>query len=40
MKLNYGVDYCDAGGVSTHFSPTPDTWKKMLDILLFWAGKE
>lgn len=39
VKLNYGVDYCDAGGVSTHFSPTPDTWKKMLDILLFWAGK-
>ena len=39
VKLNYGVDYCDAGGVSTHFSPTPNTWKKMLDILLFWAGK-
>ena len=39
VKLNYGVDYCDAGGVSTHFSPTPDTWKRMLDILLFWAGK-
>lgn len=39
VKLNYGVDYCDAGEVSTHFSPTPGTWKKMLDILLFWAGK-
>lgn len=39
VKLNYGVDYCDAGGVSTHFYPTPDTWVKMLDILLFWAGK-
>lgn len=39
VKLNYGVDYCDAGGVSTHFSPIPDTWKKMRDILLFWAGK-
>ena len=39
VKLNYGVDYCDAVGVSTHFSPTPNTWKKMLDILLFWAGK-
>ena len=39
MKLNYGVDYCDAGGVSTHFSPTPSTWKKMTDILLFWAEK-
>ena len=39
VKLNYGVDYCDTGGVSTHFSPIPDTWKKMRDILLFWAGK-
>ena len=39
VKLNYGVDYCDTGGVSTHFSPIPDTWKKMCDILLFWAGK-
>lgn len=39
VKLNYGVDYCDAGGMSTHFSPTPDTWHKMLDILLFWAAK-
>ena len=37
VKLNYGVDYVD--GRSTHFSPVPDTWKKMLDILLFWAGK-
>lgn len=39
VKLNYGVDYCDAGGVSTHFSPTPDTWLKMRSILLFWAAK-
>ena len=37
VKLNYGVDYY-AGGVG-HFSPTPDTWQKMLDILLFWAAK-
>ena len=37
VKLNYGVDYC-AGGVK-HFNPVPDTWHKMLDILLFWAGK-
>lgn len=37
VKLNYGVDYC--GGRSTHFSPVPDTWKKMMDILLFWAKK-
>lgn len=39
VKLNYGVDYCDAGGRSTHFDPIPSTWKKMRDILLFWAGK-
>ena len=39
VKLNYGVDYCDYGGVSKHFYPTPDTWVKMLDILLFWARK-
>lgn len=39
VKLNYGVDYCDAGGRSEHFVPVPSTWKKMRDILLFWAGK-
>lgn len=39
VKLNYGVDYCDAGGRSEHFAPIPDTWHKMLHILLFWAGK-
>ncbi len=39
VKLNYGVDYCDAGGVSIHFYPIPDTWIKMRDILLFWAAK-
>ena len=37
VKLNYGVDYY-AGGVG-HFDPIPNTWQKMLDILLFWAGK-
>ncbi len=39
VKLNYGVDYCDAGGRSYHYEPVPDTWGKMTDILLFWAGK-
>ena len=39
VKLNYGIDYCDAGGQSEHFSPIPNTWGKMTDILLFWAGK-
>ena len=37
VKLNYGVDYM-AGGTRC-FDPIPDTWKKMLEILLFWAGK-
>ena len=39
VKLNYGVDYCDAGGRSMHFDPIPSTWTKMLDILLFWCAK-
>ena len=39
VKLNYGIDYCDAGGRSEHFDPIPDTWNKMTDILLFWAAK-
>ncbi len=38
IKLNYGVDYMNGG--TCHFHPTPDTWTKMLDILLFWASKE
>ncbi|GAE82060.1 alpha-amylase family protein [Bacteroides reticulotermitis] len=38
VKLNYGVDYQNGG--TCHFSPTPDTWFKMLDILLFWASKK
>ena len=37
IKLNYGVDYY-AGKVG-HFDPIPNTWKKMKDILLFWASK-
>lgn len=36
IKLNYGIDY---GNHTTHFSPTPDTWFKMLHILRFWASK-
>ena len=39
VKLNYGIDYCDAGGRSEHFNPIPDTWSKMTDILLFWTRK-
>ena len=37
VKLNYGVDIL--GGRQGHFSPTPDTWNKMLSILLYWASK-
>lgn len=37
VKLNYGVDYQNGG--ACHFSPIPDTWSKMLDILSFWAAK-
>lgn len=36
VKLNYGVDYMNGG--QTCFYPVPDTWKKMLDILLYWAS--
>ena len=38
VKLNYGVDYQNGG--TSHFYPTPDTWQKMLHILLFWASKK
>lgn len=38
VKLNYGVDYQNGG--TCHFDPAPDTWTKMLDILMFWANKD
>ncbi len=37
VKLNYGVDYLNDH--TTHFDPIPDTWHKMLDILLYWSAK-
>ncbi|MBO4362457.1 MAG: alpha-amylase [Paludibacteraceae bacterium] len=37
VKLNYGVYY--RGGGEKQFDPIPDTWRKMCEILLFWAGK-
>jgi len=37
VKLNYGVDYY--AGRRGYFTPTPDTWDKMTNILLFWAKK-
>lgn len=36
VKLNYGKDYWTNFG---HYDPLPDTWKKMTDILQFWASK-
>ncbi|MCH5219726.1 MAG: alpha-amylase [Muribaculaceae bacterium] len=36
VKLNYGRDPYNGIG---HFAPIPDTWYKMLHILLFWARK-
>lgn len=35
-KLNYGRD---PDNWSTHFNPIPDTWRKMMHILCFWASK-
>lgn len=37
VKLNYGVDYLN--NRQTHFSPIPDTWNKMYDILSYWQSK-
>ncbi|MFT3739642.1 MAG: alpha-amylase family protein [Breznakibacter sp.] len=37
VKLNYGIDLF--GQRAPHFNPVPDTWQKMLHILLYWAGK-
>jgi glycosidase len=37
VKLNYGIDYQNQS--KTYFEPIPDTWNKMRDILVFWAGK-
>ncbi len=38
VKLNYGIDYVN--GAIRHFSPIPETWIKMKEILLFWASKK
>ncbi|MEM6844374.1 MAG: alpha-amylase family glycosyl hydrolase [Bacteroidota bacterium] len=37
VKLNYGVDYLN--GHQTYFDPIPDTWQKMLDVLLYWSAR-
>lgn len=38
VKLNYGVDYRHHKRVN-HFDPVPNTWPRMRDILLYWAGR-
>ena len=40
IKLNYGYNVFD-GTLPVNFSGStlPDTWHKLLDIMLFWAGK-
>ncbi len=38
VKLNYGVDYIN--NRQPYFDPIPDTWQKMLHILLYWADKK
>ncbi|MBS1488750.1 MAG: alpha-amylase family protein [Bacteroidetes bacterium] len=37
VKLNYGIDILN--NHKTYFDPIPNTWAKMKDILVFWAGK-
>ncbi|NPD46777.1 alpha-amylase family protein [Lentimicrobium sp. S6] len=37
IKLNYGVDV--QNHYQQHFSPIPNTWERMLEILKFWTAK-
>ena len=37
VKLNYGVHYLH--GAEKHFTPIPNTWYKMYEMLRFWAAK-
>jgi glycosidase len=38
VKLNYGIDYHNYK--YQDFPPTPDTWNKMRDILVYWTKKK
>lgn len=38
VKLNYGVNYTE--GHQKQFDPIPNTWYKMLDILIYWTEKK
>ncbi len=37
VKLNYGINIFN--NRDKYFSPIPDTWNKMRDVLLYWAEK-
>lgn len=37
VKLNYGVDY--QNNRTKNFTPIPNTWERMYEILDFWAAK-
>ncbi len=37
VKLNYGINIFDG---TKHFDPIPNTWNKMLEVLLYWAAKK
>ncbi|WP_242627376.1 alpha-amylase family protein [Olivibacter jilunii] len=37
VKLNYGVDYLN--NKTPYFDPIPPLWKKMINILVYWAKK-
>lgn len=37
VKLNYGIDFTYKE--KKYFHPVPDTWLKMLDIILYWSAK-
>ena len=37
VKLNFGIDYM--GGGRDYFTPLPNTWLKLRDILVYWTEK-
>jgi glycosidase len=38
VKINYGIDIFNNN--AKNFEPVPNTWGKMLDILLYWSDKK
>lgn len=37
VKLNYGIDF--QHNQTQHFSPIPNTWNKMAEVLSYWTSK-